>query len=166
MFSGGYAYENEKTCEDSHECRRSLKQAFKSFKKITLVGISEMWELSILLLYIKLAREKRIYIRPKIDEISMYENGQNRSKLLLSTMQSWRFRAKKSIWSQDRKYLLERFHNDLTHQNDLDLKLYAHTIQSLCTYLHSSGLWNKYHVIQQYWREKIVETDHNVPECA
>ena len=166
MLSGGYAYDNEKTCEYSMNCRRSLQQALKVFDQITFTGISEMWELSIFLLYMKLVHEKQLHIQPRIEELGLHQIVRYQSKSSVLPLQSWTSRAKKNIWDHDRTYLMEKYRIELAHQNNLDLKLYIYAIRAMCTYLQSSGLWTKYRVIQQYWREKIVDTKQNVEECS
>jgi len=56
MMSGAYAYAPEHTCEKESECKRSLQVATRSLDSLLIMGIAEMWELSLFLLHLKLPR--------------------------------------------------------------------------------------------------------------
>lgn len=57
LFTGGPAYSMGATCRFKNECRHSLEGSIKNMELFTFIGVSELWELSILLLYRKVKVE-------------------------------------------------------------------------------------------------------------
>jgi hypothetical protein len=54
MFTGAYAYADVPTCKRAMECPHSLELALQNLKLLAFVGVSEAWELSLLLLHRRL----------------------------------------------------------------------------------------------------------------
>ena len=55
MLTGLYAYSPERVCRFARQCRRSLELAMNNLENsLSFMGIAEMWELSLLILHLKI----------------------------------------------------------------------------------------------------------------
>jgi hypothetical protein len=54
MLTGDHAYSPSRTCRDNPTCLHSLQLALTNLRRLTFMGVAEMWELSLLVLHHKL----------------------------------------------------------------------------------------------------------------
>ena len=131
-------------------CLNSYELALENLDKLTLMGISELWSLSILLLYIKIPQ-----IEPKLSEI------------VLESTKSGKFSRMHDgdDYKNFKKIAKTDFTTELYNQNSFDIQLYKESLRKLCIDLHIEGIW-KYEVVQQIWMEKIPsQYIDTVPKC-
>lgn len=66
MLTGQFAYAPVETCRDKRTCKHSLELATENLNRLVLMGVSEMWELSLLLMHCKLPQ-----IPPELSEFQL-----------------------------------------------------------------------------------------------
>jgi hypothetical protein len=66
MLTGVHAYHPGTTCATRDKCRNSLQAAVENFGRLTFMGVAEMWELSLLVLHLKLPQ-----LSPSLTEFKM-----------------------------------------------------------------------------------------------
>lgn len=67
MLSGAHAYASKQTCNvTTTGCKHSLEIAINNINKMTFIGIAEMWELSMLVMFKKMQR-----LKPLLSEFRM-----------------------------------------------------------------------------------------------
>ena len=72
LLTGLFAYSSTNVCEKKTQCPNSLQKATLNLDHFAFVGISEMWELSLLILHKKIPE-----IQPLIDDFYLAETHQN-----------------------------------------------------------------------------------------
>lgn len=70
LLTGEYAYSTTPTCSSSLVCRHSLETALINLDRMLMMGVAEMWELSLLVLYSKLTS-----LSPRLDEFTPDRSG-------------------------------------------------------------------------------------------
>lgn len=139
LLTGVDAYSrNVKTCPKKKDCNNSLELALDNMKHVNAFGITEMWELSILLLHLKIPG-----IPPLFDDFNLV-NEQSELGMRVN---------KDRVYKAFQTYATSKYIDELQRQNSLDLVLYKHVVKSMCNDLHTYKLW-KHEVIKKYWREK------------
>lgn len=161
MLVGDFAYANVQTCNRSTECKHSLQSAVQNFDKLTFMGVSEVWELSLLVLH---------YIFPQLHpEESEFAAGSHVlsaavrvSRLLDSEGPSGQRVNNQSEYFEFSKHVRKVYKEKLLQQNQYDLMLYEHALQWMCRQLHRRQLW-PHDSIQAYWKQRIP---HPPPDCS
>ncbi len=139
LLTGADAYaDNVKICPMKKNCNNSLELALENLKYVNSIGVSEMWELSLLLLHIKIPS-----ISPLIDDFNL-ANNQTHKGIRINNDR---------IYKPFQTFAKSRYKNELLQQNNFDLVVYKHVIRSMCSDLHAYNLW-KYEIVKKYWREK------------
>jgi hypothetical protein len=72
MFTGAYAYADVPTCRGATECTHSLELALRNLQLLAFVGMSEAWEVSLLLLHRRLH-----HLIPSLPEFSLNARKSN-----------------------------------------------------------------------------------------
>jgi len=143
MFSGSIAYQPSRTCRNKDACRHSLDLALQTLRRITFVGISELWEFSMLLLHSRIPE-----IEPVIEDFALAEQSSLRPE------GGVRFSTTRKDFE---KYANTNYSAYLIAQNDLDLELYTSAVSILCDRAQALGLWNKYDWVRRYWKSRLDE---------
>lgn len=149
MFTGGYAYANVSTCSRGNECRHSLDSAIKNIQHFNFLGISELWELSILLLYATYP-----HISPVLEDFQLHERS-SKGKDLHDHSHSTTI-VRNITWQHSLQALAQATYPlELQHQNRYDIILYASAVQSFCHQLKRLQLWS-YEDVRSYWHSKMI----------
>lgn len=138
LMSGLYAYGNEPTCVEKSECPYSLRLALENLQYLAFMGVAEMWELSLLVLHLKLPN-----LQPLLEDFKL---GQPSTKSNTRTNRDDNYKVFKV--TAPSKYAPE-----LKRQNQLDSELYVKVVENLCQDLHNLDVW-KYPLVRRYWAEK------------
>lgn len=176
LLIGEYAYADVQIKSD-----KQLQLAITNLMKyVNFMGISEMWELSMLLLHQKLPS-----LQPLLDEFLMYEKtnivftsdgivsdfdsrsdreGLYNMKVIKQLSQSNATNIIKSNkfsrmnenqeYSTFKKTAFEKYFLYLQNQNKYDLILYDKVIEKLCYELKMYNLWN-IAAVREYWKMKM-----------
>ena len=72
MLTGQYAYSTLPTCRFKSECDHSLELAVQNLNKVVVMGVTEMWELSLMVIHCKLR-----HVSPSIDEFRLNKRNHN-----------------------------------------------------------------------------------------
>lgn len=140
MLNGFFSYEPVETCKETKTCKISLEIASGSLRRLDFMGIAEMWELSMLVLYAKFPQFK-----PLLSDF--YLNKASTSSGTRS--------------NEDKDYNVfkitahEKYKNQLHQQNELDIILFQRVYEKFCTDLHITKLW-EFPVVRAYWKEKAL----------
>jgi len=137
MFAGSFAYDAQSACREG--CKNNLKTALCNLEKLTVMGITEMWAISILVLYAKIPT-----LRPQREDFSPYSLGDRGGS-----------RENKDVaYSTFKRTARITYSEELHAQNGLDIDLYKAALTKLCDDLHSTGLWNNAPVQREWWAAK------------
>jgi hypothetical protein len=152
MFSGAMAYQPSQTCREKNKCRHSLELALQTLKRITFVGVSELWELSMFLLHSWIPD-----IKPLLEDFSLSEHSSLRPEGKI------RFSVTKREFSST---VGRNFSALLKVQNNLDMELYIETLKIICSRIISIGLWDKHDWVKLYWWQRLdVSVRSQVTNC-
>jgi hypothetical protein len=129
------------------------------------MGISEMWELSMLILHIRIPR-----LQPLLDDFVMSSSeGGSSSKNSNSSSSSTEKKSSsgdtnatfRSRENKQANYLLlkkeaksDQYKEKLHEQNKYDIMLYENVTCHMCDQLHKLNLWAPYATVRNYWHEK------------
>ena len=144
MFSGCYAYAPVRTCEKKETCRCSLERAVESVEdttRLTFVGLSELWELSLLLLYHRFPS-----LHPEKEEFHL-QNVRRSDVVFIGprmTGKGGRGASGEQLldYNEFKKVAESKpsFQKALANQNALDLKLYKLVVMRFERELRQAGL--------------------------
>lgn len=70
MLNGDFAYAKATTCRSAETCKHSLEKAKENLSLLNFVGVTEMWELSLLLLHYRFRK-----LRPVLAEFAVSEES-------------------------------------------------------------------------------------------
>lgn len=185
MLTGKYSYLNSVTCEFSSQCGSSLELALENLSKLQFIGITEYWEISMLLLHNKLVRfmplayefkarsmngtEMAIAMaatrrHPAIQENSQInsitkEEPQNQPNLLLRI-------GSNNIYKNFTRQARFDYADELVYQNRFDLRLYEEVRAKLCDQLKKTGLWG-YDAVRISWKEstRSIKSKLKITSC-
>jgi len=151
MLAGAFPYANQEVC--ANNCKYSYEKAKINLDKLTLMGITELWALSILILYAKIPQ-----IEPKLEEFYAYSSGGG-DKGVYSR------KNRGEDYMEFKKTVKSNFPGELDHQNHYDVLLYADSIRLLCDHLHDEGFW-KYDIVKQNWNQSVpIQYNDAAPRC-
>jgi hypothetical protein len=145
LFSGHYSYTDMPTCRYKKDCKASLEQAIENIPHFDFLGISELWQISLLLYHQRLK-----HLPPLSYEFAAGSEGAGESGI-----------KGLRVTHRNSSSIFAPFMNDLYNRNKLDIELYHASIDRLCKDLHTSGLW-KFKIVQENW---WTHTRHNVTLC-
>jgi hypothetical protein len=137
MLTGAYAYDNVIACKNTADCPHSLDVAIANIQKFTLFGVSEMWELSLLLLHRKIP-----FLEPILQEFLMTASEKTGPGVRKNTNDAY-VKFKRTAFVEHTR--------DFHIQNDLDVRLYEAVIAHMCQQLHHWSLW-QLHIVRDYWK--------------
>ena len=140
MMSGGYAYSSDPTCVKEGQCKHSLELATKNLELLLFMGVAELWELSMLLLHVKLPTALPLLSEFRASTDSTSGTRQHASNASSSS-------------SSFKTTALVKYAVQLEKQNGLDKVLYKSVLQNFCRDLHSLRLW-EHDSVQAYWGDK------------
>lgn len=139
LLTGADAYaDNVETCPLKKDCNNSLELALDNLKYVKAIGVSEMWELSLLLLHLKIPA-----IPPLFDDFNLVNNRTRRGIRMNNDR----------IYKPFQTFAKSRYKNELLQQSNFDLAVYKSVVRSMCSDLHVYNLW-KYDIVKKYWIEK------------
>lgn len=152
LLSGHYAYEDIAVCRFKNECKASLELALKNFQLLDFLGITELWQISLLVLHAKLrqfppsyvefvAAEKEKSSHSGIaDAIGLRVSNRSHDSLLVTNPE---------------------LREELRVRNEFDIELYAAAVARLCDDVHEYKLWD-YDIVRSAWWRR---TKLNVTNC-
>jgi hypothetical protein len=156
LLSGADAYAPTATCSEATpgwrgRCAHTLETALANLRRLSFMGVAEMWELSVLLLY-----EQFPQLEPLRGDFLL----QSRSRPGAQG-ETERDAARMTVPPRDLSYaeFKERAESDsavrkaLFQQNEYDVALYRHVVMDLRRRLDETGLWGEPRV-RGYWEEK------------
>jgi hypothetical protein len=158
LFSGGeYAYTDIATCMLTSECPQSLEEAILNLDRFDFMGVSELWELSMLVFHMTFPQ-----IKPLLDDFLMSPSeGDNSNDTANGQIVRYNngsnYRALRTLVRSD------KYHHMLAHQNRLDTVLYEVVTMRLCDFLHEYKLWDEYEYVRTYWHEKSLVKSSKCP---
>jgi hypothetical protein len=155
LFSGvEHSYTNATTCMATAECPWSLEKAIQNLDRFDFMGVSELWELSMLVFHATFTR-----IKPLLDDFLMSpsEGGDATNGQILRHNNGSNYRALRSLVRSD------KYHRRLVQQNRLDTLLYQNITLRLCEFLHEHKLWDEYEYVRMYWHEKSLVKSSKCP---
>lgn len=138
LFTGLYAYAKDETCEERKQCKHSLELAVRNIRLFAFIGISEMWELSMLLFHMKFPS-----IEPLLEDFKLGSSSSKDTRV-----------NRDSSYSSFKNIVVSKYHNVLNEQSNLDRILYEKVVERVCQELHELNLWTGNEIVQKYWREK------------
>jgi hypothetical protein len=147
LLTGKYAYEDVGTCRNISQCPHSLELALHNLKHLHSVGVTEHWQLSLLLLHVKL---------PAL--LPMHREFLLGSKKVLPAEAGLRIKASNTTSFS----LLVAYHEQILDRNALDVELYNAVLRRMCDELHGLGLWPQHERVRLSWRSKAL---FNVSNC-
>lgn len=159
LLSGTNAYADEVTCRFATECRSSLELAVRNIKRFHFLGVSEMWELSMLLLHIKMPLLSPLLMEFETSP-SVKTNSSAASMTSLSLVDSETSFAPGSRINTDTGYVKfkstarEKYSKELERQNGLDAELYTAVLSHLCDEVIKYRLWDDA-VVRHYWKQRV-----------
>ena len=167
MLTGAYAYDDRPTCRDARQCKHSLELARHNLERLAVMGVAEMWELSLLLLHLKMPQ-----LRPELSEFLIGEKYSPASPTTpaaasssLASVSSTGSRVNAGDLYQSfrtRAFATASLRQLLHGQSELDAELYQEVLGRMCDELHTQGLW-KQALVRQYWQAKNIA--RNVSRC-
>eukprot|EP01041_Mallomonas_annulata_P006346 gene6346-12834_t len=172
MAGGNNAYAMERTCRLKRECRLSLELALKNLVRVHFMGVSEMWELSMLVLHIKMPSLRPLLMEFKSSSSSSSSSSSQgnssssaatpyyHSTSLLTTTpttsssSSSSFRVNTNdVYTKFKVTAAEKYAKQLKAQNGLDYELYVAVLELFCAELKRLSLWEDGNV-RRYWSER------------
>lgn len=168
MFSGYPAYKLQIECtmnksasqgqkKSSQAC--SVQAALESVTKLDLMGVTEMWGLSMLILYHKVPQ-----IKPNASDFHLPS-----MTALQLTNESVKQAGSRQHTNAD--YLVfkesarDEYAVELSKQNNMDVHLYLAVLKQLCRDIHDAGYWD-YKAVQQSWTQNLPSGyENSVPQC-
>jgi hypothetical protein len=151
MMSGSFSYVPAVACERG--CAQNLATAQVNLAKLAFMGITELWPLSILVLYARVPG-----LAPIKAEFSPYA-------LADATTSGTRKNIDPSYTSFKRA-AKSTYAHALASQNSLDVVLYRQALVKLCGDLHELGLW-AHKAVQLSWSSGLPSGYENIaPACV
>ena len=166
MFSGCYAYSNDEACEHAGKCKCSLHTALAHLEggKLAVVGVMELWELSMVLLH-----ERFPHFSPSFDEFQGAAAIANTTSSSGGVRARTVFRQQGQGQQQEQQHEVKQFtikssspsdmapahYAALVQQSGLDSQLYQAVLRRMQAQLKEAGLL-AHPVISRYWQEKAV----------
>jgi len=179
LLTGGNAYANERICRYSKDCRSSLELAVTNLRRLHVLGISEMWELSMLLLHKKIPSLKPLLIEFQASSFSSSSSSSPSSSSSLTgsvsssgseTFPSDGFNKsftsasvrvnQNEVYKKFRQTASIKYATQLQRQNGFDLELYKAALIHFCEDLIQFRLWENM-VVRKYWRQRVRVTAIN-----
>lgn len=147
MLSGTFPYRNITTCASF--CPFSLRSALHTLPKFDIMGVTEMWDLSMLLLHTKIYMfqvDRSDFTVDSLGSLSQRFHPGDEYKTFISEAREKHFDA-------------------LQKQNQFDILLYKAVLRHFCDQLHSWGLWTR-PAVRRSWAANIPSgyTDE-APRC-
>lgn len=167
MLTGSYAYSTDITCARVSQCKNSLEVAVRNLDFLTFMGVAELWELSLLVLHLKVPRlvplisEFRIAeqtpssqpVQPSNNSVVQSQSVGNKQQV--STSDAGK-RANHGLSYQafrDQAMSTGKYLRQLESQNALDSALYVAVVERLCLEVQRTGLWKR-QLVRDYWKAK------------
>ena len=115
-----------------------------------------MWELSLLVMHVHIARHTRIVVQPDLSEYHLSDNTSNNKKLTNTPHSHYtRMNSNSQYLSFKKQIKKGLFSKELLLQNKLDLVLYKSIVLDMCKSIHLLGL-SKIDIVQTYWKERSI----------
>jgi len=160
LLTGEYAYADIETCALSRTCENSVELAMENLSHLSFVGLSELWELSLAMLYRRFPS-----VVPSLQEFLLGDSSSSRVGELpggISQNRSGHFsRSTASVASlrhnnmhhyEELKVILrDKYHDYFVKQNRLDLQVYSRVVHNSCLELHRTRMWDDTQV-REYWK--------------
>lgn len=173
MFNGEFAYAKATTCRNTATCHLSFESAKEHLNKLNFVGVTEMWELSLLLLHYRFPD-----LPPVLHEFAVSESSSAPSSAASIAAPTYTnhsiattpidtitapFNVSSNLFNVRtnsnpeykifKKMAMEEYLSQLRKQNELDILMYKTIMDDLCNKLHKYKLWDNL-TIQKYWKER------------
>ena len=151
MMSGSFSYVPAMACERG--CANNLATAQVNLAKLTFMGITELWPVSILVLYARVPS-----LAPMKAEFSPYALG---DAITSGTRQNI-----DPGYTSFKRTARDTYAHALANQNSLDIVLYRQALMKLCIDLHELGLW-AHTAVQLSWSRGLPPGYEDVaPACV
>ena len=146
LINGDFSYANATACASG--CRFALDFAQDVVHNVKFIAISEMWELSLLLI-----------------AATDPTTGINESEMFRRLSRDMTRVNKNTNYQVFSRKALTTFRDELKQQNEYDLALYHTMLVEFCARLHKLGLW-KYTAVREVWVTNTRRMDTGtVPQC-
>lgn len=166
LLTGEYAYADIDTCVLSRTCENSVELAVDNLSRLSFVGLSELWELSLAMLH----RRFPTAAVPSLEEFLLGSRdvgrdsrssegdsttiivGQSNRSDPSSSLSTASLRRNSMHHYEELKFILgDKYRDYFVKQNRLDLQVYSRAVHNACLELHRSRLWDDAQV-REYWQ--------------
>ena len=164
LLTGEYAYADIDTCVLSRTCENSVELAVENLSRLSFVGLSELWELSLAMLHRRfpttvpslgefLLGSRDVTESSSTGDIIIIGQNNNRSDPSTSSSSSSSSLRRNSMRHyEELKFILgDKYRDYFVKQNRLDLQIYSRAVHNACLELHRSRLWDDAQV-REYWQ--------------
>jgi hypothetical protein len=119
------------------------------------VGVSELWELSVLLLHTFLYKARQVVLTPLLTDFNAYDERASSEKHVAKGSRRPATRSNTdALYLKYREIVQTPSNlNLLLEQNKFDLILYRQALANMCREVHILGL-DQLNIVQQYWLER------------
>ena len=176
MFVGDFAYANVVTCNHTAECKHSLELGYHFANRFAFVGISEIWELSLLLLHHQFPSvppneaEFALGAETHSNQVVTTADNSSSSSSITTTTQRWLSEVShayrlnnQSSYLHFAKEVRVRYPEQLHNQSRYDIELYKWALERTCSKVHDIKLW-EIDYVRSYWKKKVTHTVHRCSE--
>ncbi|RYH15108.1 hypothetical protein EON65_32305 [archaeon] len=146
LFTGQYAYADIPTCRNTSTCPNSFELAISNIHHFRVIGLAELWSVSLLLLHSVFPG-----LEPLHYEFTIGSNATG-SDQHGNVAKGLRIQSGKGDSSKSR--MLLPYIQEIRQSNELDMELYSAVVDLLCKELISHNLW-QYATVQREWRDKF-----------
>lgn len=165
LLTGEYAYADIEACVLSKTCENSVELAMENLSRLSFVGLSELWELSLAMLHRRFPTtvpSLQEFLLGSPREVAESSGGDiligqsNRSDPSYPSSRSTSFssslRRNSMHHYEELKFILsDKYRDYFVKQNRLDLQVYSRAVHNACLELHRSRMWDDARV-REYWQ--------------
>lgn len=165
LLTGEYAYADIEACVLSRTCENSVELAMENLSRLSFVGLSELWELSLAMLHRRFSttvpslQEFLLGSREVVESSGgdILIGQSNRSDPYPSSSRptssiSSSLRRNSMYHYEELKFILsDKYRDYFIKQNRLDLQVYNRAVHNACLELHKSRMWDDARV-REYWQ--------------
>lgn len=162
LLTGEYAYADIEACVLSKTCENSVELAMENLSRLSFVGLSELWELSLAMLHRRFPTtvpSLQEFLLGSPREVAESSGGDiligqsNRSDPSYPSYPSSSSLRRNSMHHyEELKFILsDKYRDYFVKQNRLDLQVYSRAVHNACLELHRSRMWDDARV-REYWQ--------------
>lgn len=168
LLTGEYAYADIEACVLSRACENSVELAMENLSRLSFVGLSELWELSLAMLHRRFpttvpSLQEFLLGSREVAESSGQDiligqsnrsdpSSRSTSSSRSSSSSSTSLRRNSMHHYEELKFILsDKYRDYFIKQNRLDLQVYSRAVHNACLELHRSHMWEDARV-REYWQ--------------